>query len=339
MKKGWIVVTTINAPSTAIEFIAKLCGSNGWSAVVVGDTKTPRDWACEHITYLSVERQKEIFGAYADILPYRHYCRKNIGYLYALSQGADYILETDDDNIPYPSFGKEVERSVTGRLIEKTGWVNIYKYFTDAPIWPRGLPLDEIHSLGVTGKTAEQCECPVQQFLADEDPDVDAIYRLIFKNSVSFNPSASPVVLAENAWVPFNSQNTLFFREAFPLLYLPCHVSFRMTDIWRSFVVQETLWVHGYKLAFHTSTVKQLRNEHDLMQDFRQEIIGYTDNRRIAELLDSARAGLTDGDRSTMSRTAMALWRALAKADIIPAQELPAINGWFDWVDTYTGRK
>jgi hypothetical protein len=30
---------------------------------------------------------------------------------------------------------------------------------------------------------------------------------------------------------------TLFARKAFPLLYLPCDVSFRMTDIWPSFVV------------------------------------------------------------------------------------------------------
>lgn len=338
MKKGWIVVTTINPPSTAIEFISKLCGSSGWSAVVVGDTKTSQDWSCDNITYLSVERQKEIFGGYADVLPYRHYCRKNIGYLYALSQGAEYILETDDDNIPYPSFGQNVDRRVTGRFVEKKGWINIYKYFSDALIWPRGLPLDDIHSSGVEKKTAgEHFDCPVQQFLADEDPDVDAIYRLIFKNNIIFNPAASPVILGENAWVPFNSQNTLFFKEAFPLLYLPCHVSFRMTDIWRSFVVQKTLWIHGYKLAFRASTVKQLRNEHDLMQDFRQEVIGYTDNRRIAELLDSARTGLTEGDRSTMSRTAMALWNALVTAGIIPPQELPAINGWFEWLNRFTG--
>lgn len=336
--KGWVVVTTINRPSTAIEFISKLCKETGWSAVVVGDTKTPSDWSCDPITFLSVQRQKELFGEYADVLPYRHYCRKNIGYLYALSQGADYILETDDDNIPYPAFGRDIDRRVAGRYVEKKGWINIYKYFTDAPIWPRGLPLDDIHALGAEQSAGSQSDCPIQQYLADEDPDVDAIYRLIFKNAVNFDPAARPVILSENAWVPFNSQNTLFFNEAFPLLYLPCHVSFRMTDIWRSFVAQEALWIHGFKLAFRTSTVKQVRNEHDLMVDFKQEIIGYTDNRRIGEILDSARMTLSPEDRSTISRTSKALWHTLVKAGIIPLQEVPAIDGWFDAIEKISRR-
>ena len=63
------------------------------------------------------------------------------------------------------------------------------------------------------------------------DPDVDAVYRLTRKTPLFFDRAAEPVVLASDTWTPFNSQNTLFYREAFPLLYLPCHVSFRMTDI------------------------------------------------------------------------------------------------------------
>src|SRR5205809_668440 len=93
----WIVITTINRPSKAIEFLSKSC-QKGWSVVVVGDTKTPDDWSVNNIDYLSVDKQKEIFGKYADVIPYQHYSRKNLGYLYALIHGADCILETDDDN-------------------------------------------------------------------------------------------------------------------------------------------------------------------------------------------------------------------------------------------------
>lgn len=335
-KKGWIVVTTINPPTTAIKYISELC-RNGWSAVVVGDTKTPDDWRMENIIYLSVERQQEIFKKYASIIPYRHYCRKNLGYLFAISQGAEFILETDDDNIPYLSFGQDISRLVTGRCVDaQGGWVNVYKYFTDSHIWPRGLPLDEIYSTGEIKNEIERSHSPVQQFLADNDPDVDAIYRLIFKNNITFNASATPVILSENTWTPFNSQNTLFFYEAFPLLYLPCHVSFRMTDIWRSFIVQEVLWIHGHKLAFHTSTVKQVRNEHDLMKDFRQEIIGYTDNSFITKLLETTRVNLNDADKATMAITARALWLSLVEAGVIPKKEIPIIEGWFEMVDKLT---
>jgi len=57
--------------------------------------------------------QRDQYPELADLLPYHHYCRKNIGYLYAIRQGADCILETDDDNLPLPSFGRDIESEVT----------------------------------------------------------------------------------------------------------------------------------------------------------------------------------------------------------------------------------
>ena len=81
----------------------------------MGDTKTPADWHFDGICYLDVAAQRQQFGAYADVIPYRHYCRKNLGYLYAIRHGAQVILETDDDNFPYEDvFGLNLEREVSG---------------------------------------------------------------------------------------------------------------------------------------------------------------------------------------------------------------------------------
>lgn len=41
MHDKWIVLTTINAPTSDVK---KLAGIEGWKVVVVGDTKTPADW-------------------------------------------------------------------------------------------------------------------------------------------------------------------------------------------------------------------------------------------------------------------------------------------------------
>lgn len=320
----WIVVTTINKPTEAISVISKLC-KEGWNAVVVGDTKTPADWHAEGVHFLSVGQQKEMFGDLCELIPYRHYSRKNLGYLYAMAHGAEIILETDDDNVPYPEFGKNIHRKIKGRKLQANGWANVYKAFTSANIWPRGLPLDEIHTSGVIVQDETEYWCPIQQYLADEDPDVDAIYRLIFKNSLVFDKS-SPVILEEGVWTPFNSQNTLFFSEVFSMLYLPCHVSFRMTDIWRSFVCNAALWIHGYKLGFQEATVAQYRNEHDLMKDFQDEIIGYTDNRKIAQILDRTRQTLSASNN--MTDTVFALWQDLARENVIPQKELIIIDAW-----------
>lgn len=324
--RRWIVVTSIQPPTEALHRIARLC-QNGWSAVVVGDTKSPPRWELEGVAYLSVEQQREMFGGLADLIPYAHYARKNLGYLYALAAGADLILETDDDNLPYPSFGADVTRTVTGRQVEGPGWVNVYRYFTDATIWPRGLPLDEIHSTGRLVAEDVTADCPVQQFLADGDPDVDAIYRLVFPGELNFDRTASPVILAERAWVPFNSQNTLFYADAFPLMYLPSHVSFRMTDIWRSFVAQAALWQDGKRLAFHPATVAQVRNPHDVMRDFSDEVAGYLNNQSFRVTLERAASRESGGGADLASRT-IRLWEALVEADLIPPAELPIVSEW-----------
>src|SRR6202000_1783728 len=90
--------------------------------------------------------------------------------------------------------------------------------------------------------------------------------------------SARCVALARDVWCPFNSQNTAWFPEAYRLMYLPAYCSFRMTDIWRSFVAQAICRVNGWHLAFHQATVSQERHADDLMSDFAQEVTGYLNN-------------------------------------------------------------
>lgn len=60
-----------------------------------------------------------------------------------------------------------------------------------------------------------------------------------------------------------------------------------MTDIWRSFVAQRIAWTCGWEILFHSATVFQERNEHNLMKDFLEEIPGYLNNRKIAEHLEN----------------------------------------------------
>ncbi len=322
----WIVITTVQLPTVAIDSISSLC-AKGWSAVVVGDTKTPKGWTAPNITYLSIEDQYDLFGRIAKLIPVRHYSRKNLGYLYAIRNGAQLVLETDDDNIPGEQFGNALRQTLLAQPIEVKGWVNVYRYFTDAMIWPRGLSLTAVHSAPPLGNPTE-FDCPVQQFLADGDPDVDAIYRLLYRDPIDFN-RRDAVVPQAGAWCPFNSQNTAFFKEAFPLLYLPCHVSFRMTDIWRSFVAQAALWAHNKRVSFHAATVRHLRNKHDLLRDFRDEVPGYVGNDEIARILD---AEWELGAEGTLAETALLYWKTLISKGVVPATEQPILEAWFQAV-------
>ena len=318
-----IVITTINPPTEAIRKIAASC--EDWTFLVVGDKKTPTEWQYPGVRFLSASEQLT-FGGFAAECPFNHYARKNVGYLWAAARGAEIIAETDDDNIPYDTFLKETNRTVKGKPVRKIGWENVYTHFTEARIWPRGFPLELItESLSNRSELGSErdYDCPVQQYLADGDPDVDAVYRLTTVAETKFH--SNTIILEPGTYCPFNSQNTIFWREAFPLLYLPAYVSFRMTDIWRSFVAEACLYAMGKAIAFREATVFQERNQHSLIKDFRDEVPGYLNNVRIVEILRDLSLG---SDSSAVAENVLLCYEALIRAEIVPAKELPLLQSW-----------
>ena len=171
----FIVVTSIFSPSEAIEKFARL---KDWKLIVVGDKKTAADWSYPGVTYLSPEGQQEAASKFSGLLPWNSYTRKNIGYLHAIAQGARVIYESDDDNIPLDNWVSEPDFCTDAELVSDASFVNIYLYFTDKKVWPRGIPLRCILNPEIPKVTSiEKIKVGIWQFLADEDPDVDAIYR------------------------------------------------------------------------------------------------------------------------------------------------------------------
>ena len=281
-----LVITSIAEPTTTLRALAAGARLNAFDFILVGDEASPSDFELAGCDYYGLERQRRLQFEFAAVCPTRHYARKNIGYLLAAQRGAPMIVETDDDTVAFGSFWAPRERSQVVKTLSEHGWVNVYRYFSTANIWPRGLPLDQarVPVPALESLPVEALLCPIQQGLVDDDPDVDAIYRLLVASPPGFEPGPS-LALTTGSWCPFNSQNTTWWPEAFPLMYLPAYCSFRMTDIWRSFVAQRLAWVNGWGVLFHQPTVSQDRNAHDLMRDFRAEVPGYLENSAICAAL------------------------------------------------------
>ena len=323
-----LVVTSISAPNRVLRELAAGCLSRGQQFVVIGDEASPPDFRLEGCDFYGLAEQYEAGFRSARLCPTRHYARKNLGYLIAVRAGATLIVETDDDNIPREAFWSERARRHSVPAAEGAGWVNVYRYFTEANIWPRGLPLDRVRepppdfgSLAVA-----DLDCPIQQGLADENPDVDAIYRLVEELPQSFRRDRR-VALGAGSWCPFNSQNTSWWADAFPLLYLPAYCSFRMTDIWRSFVAQRLAWEQGWGVLFHEPTVWQERNEHNLMRDFRDEVPGYLHNAAIAEALAGLK--LAPG-AERLGEGMLACYERLVEMALVGREELPLLAAWLE---------
>jgi hypothetical protein len=328
MSRPAIVVTSISPPNRVLQEIARGAQGAGFDFLVMGDTKSPADFQLEGCDFHSIAQQEESGFAFARLCPTKHYARKNVGYLLAIQRGAPLILETDDDNIPRPEFWKERQLPARVPLLASGGWVNVYRYFSDALIWPRGLPLDAVQDAppDFDSLPVSEVECPIQQGLADENPDVDAIYRLILPLPQNFR-SDRRVALGAGSWCPFNSQNTAFWPHAYPLLYLPAYCSFRMTDIWRSFVAQRIAWANGWNILFHEANVWQERNDHSLIRDFADEVPGYLNNRAMCAKLDALdlKAGA-----DAMPENLRICYRALVEAGWVGEQELPLLDAWLE---------
>ncbi len=315
----FIVITTVNPKSEAVEKYQKM---NDWRIIVVGDRKSELIESKDNLEFLGIDKQLDLGFRYARECPYDHYSRKNIGYLYAIKCGANVIYDTDDDNIPYcykeiPDFSHNIKIASSSRFI------NIYKYFTDTKIWPRGFPLDEIKAMDSIPIPCDSApvKIGIWQELCDADPDVDAIYRLINDEVLYFHRKGS-VYLEKSRYCPINSQSTLWSRAAFQFLYLPGTVEFRFSDILRGYIAQRLLWECDMYAGFAGPTVYQKRNPHDLMRDFSEELNMYLNTKSIVELLEMMSFG-KDGF-GNLKRA----YKALCDNQIVPAAELELLELW-----------
>jgi hypothetical protein len=322
-----LVITSIAADTLEVlHTFAKECTARNFNFIMIGDTKSPEKFDIQGCDFWSVERQLTLDSKFAKLCPTRHYARKNIGYIIALQNGTTEIVETDDDNLPREAFWKEKSKIVTAHDIKEQGWVNVYNYFSDKFIWPRGLPLEELQkqSKPLSDFEIKDIICPIQQGLADENPDVDAVYRLAYPLPLNFNKGMN-IALGDGAWSPFNSQNTYWYKEAFPLLYLPAYCSFRMTDIWRSYVAQRIAWANNWSVLYHEATVWQERNQHNLMKDFEDEIPGYLNNAKICNELGNLNI---KGGKENMLDDLLTCYDMLTGKGFVGKEEDALVRAW-----------
>ena len=330
-EKTALVITSISGPNKLLEALAEGCSEHGYEFIVIGDEPSPANFRLEGCRFYSLAEQLSLDFKFARKCPTRHYARKNIGYLVALNGGASVILETDDDNCPEQDFWNKRIRKQCVSTAAGTGWINVYRYFTDAHIWPRGLPPEQISSVVPAFESLEKLDtdCPIQQGLVSENPDVDAIYRLTLPLPQTFR-SDRRVALAKGSWSPFNSQNTTWWREVAALLYLPAYCSFRMTDIWRSFVAQRISWANNWAVLFHEPTLRHDRNEHNLLRDFEAEVPGYLHNQTICEAL--SRLEILPGVDKLASNLKLC-YEELVRLKFVGEQELDLLDAWRSDID------
>lgn len=265
-----IVTTTINSPTEAI---LKFSSLEDWKLIVIGDKKTPHDeYKKINCIYLEPDEQEKKYKNLSNLIGWNSIQRRNIGFLEAYKMGAEIVATVDDDNYPYDDWGKNI-------LVNKTMEVDVYETQTkvsdplcvtnNKDLWHRGFPIElikEKNNFQYIGK--QKKEVLIQADLWDGDPDIDAICRMTKKPMVKFEIK-HPFSFTKIS--PFNSQNTFISRKIIPYYAVLPFIG-RMDDIWASYIIQERF---KNNLIYSSASVYQNRNQHDLIKDMENEIIGY----------------------------------------------------------------
>jgi hypothetical protein len=322
-----IIITTINNPT---ETIIKHLENPECNVIIVGDNKTPATYDDLKCIYLDVASQKKLFPELAEKIPYNHYARKNLGYLYAIKRGYKVIYETDDDNIPYDKFDAILDCSGLEMISEKKSpWINIFKFFTNnAHIWPRGFPLSLLknapdYQLCPTDKTPS-----IVNGLVENDPDVDALFRIICNHQDDIRWEGNKRILIDNKnMCVFNTQNTFWLNPGiFICQLIPSTVSFRYCDILRGIINNIILKKTDNYMMYTSPNVIQKRNEHNLINDFKSEYEMYIHNETILYYIEVGTENITD-----IKELLTVIYRNLLDHNVIKLQDVDILKTWLTY--------
>ena len=324
--KVTLVITTINKPNKNIELFCRGSKKNNWNFEIIGDRKSPKYYKINYGNFYSIADQKKLSFKFPSICPENSYSRKNIGYLISMKKGSNVIIETDDDNIPKKNFFKKKKLTHITKEIKDTSWINIYNNFLlkKEMIWPRGLPFKNIQKNSSIKKKYIKSNFYLQQGVCEGNPDVDSIFRLTNKKiNIKFKKNYK--VSLGKSISPFNSQNTIWFKKIFPLMYLPVTCTMRCTDIWRSLIALKILNNEGKKILFFGTTMFQKRNKHNLINDLKDELPMFVHSEKIIQIIKKLK--LKKGEKFYFDNL-LICYKALVKNKIFEKSELYYLKAW-----------
>jgi len=300
--KIFLATTTINIPTLLEEYAKDAVslnskGLHSIEIVVAGDRKTPQEIEIflktlqetyqVPITYLSPSMQMDLLSkvkAFKSYLDFDCIQRRNLAGFFAYLNGAEVITYIDDDNLishlgyfqhHLNALGLEKQSDT---IRSSLGFANIMSCGegtrTGDWLFPRGYPFSvrnqevTLEQIDFNGRVCANAG------LWTEEPDIDAVSRIAGRPLINNYILNSPHrILHPGTWTPLNSQNTSFLAEFLPTYFLSSQVG-RYDDIFAGYIMQRIAMELDCTVAFGEPVVRQIRNEHNLIDDLKLEILG-----------------------------------------------------------------
>lgn len=267
------------------------------SFFIAGDKRSPAfdtsGFTCE-IEYLTPKAQ----GRYAssEAIGWGKPARRNIALLRAMETDPDFILTIDDDNIPsedyfdlwYNVITKPATKHVVGvKDIEHPHWHN-YLAATDSEIelYTRGFPIPfrykDSTKVVKAKKSIPAKDIGVFQGISLGDPDIDAKTRIVYPKPTPLTVVHEKNYVLQHIWSPYNSQNTMFAKKLFPLLFM-WSTAGRSEDIYASYVWQKFLFNNNMYAHVGDAVNFQERGKRNDLRDLNLEVETYLKSHEVWE--------------------------------------------------------
>ncbi len=311
-----IIIPTVNVPTNLRDWAAQL-QPNKDIIIIAGSERTPHDEVRAFIdtlpvetTYLHPDDHEVLRWEVERYHELNHHHRRNFALLEALSvakkRDIKRIITIDDDN--YPNSINWVSNvvdildipNVRPVVDAKDGWWNAGE-LCEPTVTHRGYPISQRLTQGKHRYLSPSNErIGVIASLWVGDPDIDAIERIALNPQVKY--LVESVTLAKGTWCPFDTQSTTVHIDLAPMMAMWTGVG-RYDDIWCSYLMRAVMDVFGWHVTYGYPAVRQDRNQHDLLKDLDNEMLGYrrTDDlcRVLRECVAVLEVELEDGHTLT----------------------------------------
>lgn len=367
MCERWGVVMANLKPSSGVARIALLAS---WCLVVVPDSRTPKHYIDELYNILlesnpmmSLEEfnKKVIFfssekirewesapgprGTFSRSLPLNRFSRKNLGYLYAISHGANFIFDFDSyntidldhngmplDPLPDGIDSSQIKVSNVTVVMQGSTSFNYHELLgaSQNTSWPRGFPLDIIKDKNTRGLIAyheselalksKTSNIGVIQYVVNNAPDVDSFYHLTNPYPLTFQYAHS-LLVPLHSYSPYNSQSTIHMKDAFWAMLLPSTLHEGISDVWRSYFAQCIFADAGLRILISPPKLSASIRE----KEYDDEMDLYKNTRQLIDFLSA-----WDSQANTIPKRMQDLWVDLYEHGYIEIDDVYLMQKWIE---------
>jgi hypothetical protein len=242
---------------------------------------------------------------YASVIPEKCHAETSFGFLVALEEDADIIIEIDDDII-FPKEEPLIEShivnlySTDGLTVSSKGkWYNTIenlKLNLNSHIFPRGHPYDLATRSHDYKFIREPSECVLNMGVWSGHPDLDAL-TILYNSGLdgrchikSINYKEEKVIVDKGNYFAICSMNTSFRRKIIPAfyqLYMKYNDIDRFDDIWSGIFIKKIADHLGDKVCLGRPIVYHDKRPRNIWNDLRAELEGMIINEYLWRITDS----------------------------------------------------